>query len=419
MKLSALALLLLFPTAVFSQYNRFGPVKWTAALEGKVFTAPVLHGRHIIAGSAAGDIKALDTATGAAQWQVRLAGGVAGQPHVDGHLLYVGTYGGYYALDARSGKVRWRFVTGGERRIGGKGLYTMQPDSLYMEDQYDLFLSAPAVDAKRVYFGSSDGYLYALDKLSGKLVWKYRTNGPIHGGVATAAGLVIAGSWDTYIYALDAATGQLRWKFKTDEDEKYHHILEGIQATPLIYNNTVYLGTRDTKLYALDLQTGKEQWHWDAGDPWIVGSAVARDGHIYVGTSDSYSMVALDAATGRELYTHKGGGYVFGAAALAGNALLYGDFTGRLFMVNAADGQLLDTLDTPGRKQHAGTVLNSAGLIDFMHSAGGANPALYQTTVDFMQELYKLGPFTSAPVAANGVAYISSADGKVYAVALR
>ncbi|SHL34095.1 Outer membrane protein assembly factor BamB, contains PQQ-like beta-propeller repeat [Chitinophaga jiangningensis] len=419
MKLSSLALFLLFPSAVFSQYKGFGPVKWSSPVGGKIFTAPVLHDKQVIIGSAAGNLQALDTATGRAIWQASAFGPVVAQPLLDNHTLYFGTYNGYYAVDARNGKHLWHFKTGGEQRIGGKGLYTMQPDSLYMEDQYDLYLSAPATDNKNVYFGSSDHHIYALDKHSGKLRWKYKTNGPVHGGVATSNGIIIAGSWDTYIYALNADNGQVRWKFKTDEDAKYHHILEGIQATPLVYNNTIYLGTRDTKLYALDLQTGKEKWHWDAGDPWIVGSAVAKDGHIYVGTSDSYLLVDLDAATGKEYYNNKGGGYVFGAPTLAGNTLLYGDFTGRLFMLNTADGKVLDTLDMPGRRQHAGTVLNSAGLIDFMHNAGKADPALFQTTVNFMEQLYQLGPITSAPVVTNGVAYIGSADGHLYAIPLR
>ncbi|MBV7530324.1 PQQ-binding-like beta-propeller repeat protein [Chitinophaga sp. sic0106] len=419
MKLSSLALLLLFPSTVFSQYKGFGPVKWTSSVGGKILTSPVLYDKQVIIGSTAGNLSALDTATGKTIWQVGALGPVVAQPHMDKHTVYFGTYNGYYALDARNGKRLWQFKTGGEQRIGGKGLYTMQPDSLYMEDQYDLYLSAPATDDKHVFFGSSDHHIYALDKHSGKVVWKYKTNGPVHGGVASSAGVLIAGSWDTYIYALNAANGQVLWKFKTDEDTKYHHILEGIQATPLVYNNTVYLGTRDTKLYALDLQTGKEKWHWDASDPWIVASAVARDGHLYVGTSDSYLLLDIDATTGKEYRSNKGGGYVFGAAALSGNALLYGDFTGRLFMLNAADGKQLDTLDMPGRKQHAGTVLNSAGLIDFMHCAGKADPALYKTTVDFMEQLYLLGPITSAPVVTNGVAYVGSADGHLYAIPLR
>ena len=57
-----------------------------------------------------------------------------------------------YCLDAATGKVRWRFFTEGPVRL------------------------APAVSDGKVYVGSDDGWVYCLDADDGRLVWKYRVD---------------------------------------------------------------------------------------------------------------------------------------------------------------------------------------------------------------------------------------------------
>jgi outer membrane protein assembly factor BamB len=100
--------------------------------------------------------------------------------------------------------------------VGAKGLWTMKPTDLYMEDLWDFFLSSPVIGVNgpginkgpTVYFGSSDGNLYALDAISGSLKWKFKTNGIINTSPALYDGIVYFGSWDTYMYAADAQTGK-------------------------------------------------------------------------------------------------------------------------------------------------------------------------------------------------------------------
>ena len=67
--------------------------------------------------------------------------------------------------------------------------------------------SSPAVSRDRVYVGSSDGQLYALDRATGAVRWKYPAGGSVLSSPAVANGLVLFTRRDGVLVALDAARG--------------------------------------------------------------------------------------------------------------------------------------------------------------------------------------------------------------------
>ena len=131
--------------------------------------------------------------------------------------------GKFYALDARTGALQWKFTTDGERRFEARGLHGMLPKNQTIPDAYDVFLSSPVAAAGAVYFGSGDGHLYALDAKSGELRWKFKTGDVVHASPAYADGVVFFGSWDSWFYAVDARTGQQKWRFHGGEDAVLHN----------------------------------------------------------------------------------------------------------------------------------------------------------------------------------------------------
>ena len=141
--------------------------------------------------------------------------------------------------------------TEGERRFEARGLHGMQPRTQTFADMYDVFLSSPLVVDGKVYFGSGDGHVYAVDAASGRLAWKFRTGDVVHASPAYADGLVVLGSWDGRLYALDAATGAQRWAFQAGVDPLIHN-QQGFQSSAAIADGTVYVGCRDGHLYAIE-----------------------------------------------------------------------------------------------------------------------------------------------------------------------
>lgn len=60
------------------------------------------------------------------------------------------------------------------------------------------------------------GALRAIDPKTGKIVWEYKNNAPLWGGVLTTkGGLVFAGTPEGFLKAFDAKTGKELWKFQT------------------------------------------------------------------------------------------------------------------------------------------------------------------------------------------------------------
>jgi hypothetical protein len=76
--------------------------------------------------------------------------------------------------------------------------------------------TTPAVAFGKVFVGADDGNLYALNAASGKVLWKYSTGGPIIASpIVSINEIVYVGSTDGYIYALYAETGDLVWSDNT------------------------------------------------------------------------------------------------------------------------------------------------------------------------------------------------------------
>src|SRR4051812_35562192 len=76
----------------------------------------------------------------------------------------------------------------------------------------------PAVAGGRVYTGSNDGTIYAIDARTGCLYWMYRAKALVRSGVVIGPDKrAYIGDLDANLYALDAETGKLIWQKKADD----------------------------------------------------------------------------------------------------------------------------------------------------------------------------------------------------------
>lgn len=129
--------------------------------------------------------------------------------------------------------------------------YFHAPSSLYY----------PVPHKDMVLVGCLDGYLYALDKITGDVVWKCNLNYPVIRSSVTYKDYVLIAAGD-YIFCIHRVTGKILWSRK-----------EGVSvqlSTPIVINDIVYYGSRKF-FYARRIRNGELIWE-------------NKDVHIYGGT---------------------------------------------------------------------------------------------------------------------------------------
>jgi len=198
---------------------------------------------------------------------------------VAGNLAFVGFAesqtgnAGLYAFDAETGQEQWHF--------GGEGVVE------------NLIIPAPAYAEGTVYFGDSDGKVYAVDVETHaiKAGWPFQAEEAIWASPLIAGERLYVASMDHYLYCLDAESGEMVWKTK----------LEGaMAATPTLdeERNRLYVGTFDGRVYAIDTETGEAFEGSDfRAENWIWSQVLLSDGVVYATSLDG-RLYALDPDTG-------------------------------------------------------------------------------------------------------------------------
>ena len=181
---------------------------------------------------------------------------------LDSKNLYFGNSLGYCkAVDKKTGALRWKFKTDG------------------------MLFSRPAVAEKYIILPTSDKRLIWLDKKTGKSKWQYNADGPYVADGVVKDGILYQGGFKTF-QAWDVMQQKLLWRY--DEISNY------CQAEPVVDGNDVIFGAWDTILRSLDTRTGKENWLWNNRR----GSVLYSPGNVVpVVTPEHVIIVAPDRAT--------------------------------------------------------------------------------------------------------------------------
>lgn len=393
--------------------RQFHRVKWAFPTGDRVVSSPVMQDGVVYFGSDDGNVYAVDAKDGRQLWKRATGGAVSATPAIAGETLYVGSFDGrFYALNARSGAVRWKFTTGGERRFEAKGLHGMTPKTQTFFDPFDVFLSSPVVAEGRVYFGSGDGNVYGLDAASGEMRWKFATGDVVHASPAYADGVLYVGSFDSRLYAVDARTGRELWRFQGGEDPLVHNQV-GFQSSPAVVDGVVYTGCRDSNLYAIDARTGKEKWRVNNAGSWVITSPAVVNGKVVYATSDSSLFHIVDAKDGKPLVKQSTKAYVFSSPTVAGDIVFTGVMNGTLEARDLATGELLWDFRTEASRENAAWALTADRRFNMA--------MLYRSTAGDSQIVatarqLAVGSMFSSPLIADGVVYVGSTDGNLYAL---
>jgi outer membrane protein assembly factor BamB len=246
----------------FDAHAKRPRIRWALKV-GPTESSPLVAGGLVYVGDWLGTVYAVDEHTGRVRWRFQTGGKIKGSVALAGGIAYVGSYDGHlYALNAATGRELWRASV--QPRLGSQGT----------------FYATPAVAFGRVYIGSTDGKMYSYGAKSGDLLWSHGTGSYVYASAAIWHRLVLAGSYDRSFYAFDAATGDVRWQFHADGP---------ISGSATVLGNLVYFSTFAKTTYALDAATGKLVWSFPDGK---YSPVVADSKRVYlVGYGKLYGLV--------------------------------------------------------------------------------------------------------------------------------
>jgi outer membrane protein assembly factor BamB len=116
-----------------------------------------------------------------------------------------------------------------------------KPKWIY-EDKDFGFYAAPAVSEELVFVGSRDKHMHAVNRETGKRVWKVKTGSRVDGGAIVFNDAVVFGSGDGRLYALNPKDGSEIWRLDLGE---------GVSTDLAFANGRIVVGGNDSNLFCI------------------------------------------------------------------------------------------------------------------------------------------------------------------------
>ena len=251
------------------------------------------------------------------QWIHKTNSYASPTPIIEEGRMYIqkGSYGSA-CLDLKSGKVMWQnqdLWVMHENGPGGSPLIWNDLLIFHMD-------------------GSDKQFIVAIDKNTGKVVWKTKRSGKMHDnpqlkkayGTPVIVRLqgrdVVVSPAANWLYGYDPVTGDELWKLE------YGTLGFSIVPKPVIGNGMIYIGTSYMRPQMLGIDVSKPQpriaWSCKRSVPAISSPLLIGEELYFV--SDSGGMVTcLDAKTGLERWRERIGGNHGSSPTFVGGRILF------------------------------------------------------------------------------------------------
>ena len=213
----------------------------------------------------------------------------------------------------------------------------------------------PVIGGKRLFLLNDHGKLFALDKHTGKKLWKRRLGALAAASPAYANGIVYvvllqrtmkgSGSRHGRVVALDGKTGKIRWS---------RELASRSESSPLVANDRVYFGSENGTVYSMGAGDGRVRWRFRAAGA-VKGGVALAEGRLHFGDYGG-RVYAIRQDSGRQIWrasTHGGrfglgAGNFYSTAAVAYGRVYLGNTDGRVYSFSATSGKLAWSKSTGG-----------------------------------------------------------------------
>ena len=272
-----------------------------------------------------------------------------------------------------------------------------------------------------LYFGSNDGWFYALNKQNGKLIWKTDCGSALSSSPAFSNGLIYVLSQQQNMIALDAKTGKIAWKKKIGDDKPYDWGFDYYFSSPTINGDTLFIASADGKMLAIHKKNGNGLWSFHAKHFFRTSPALAT-GWIYIGDCLG-NFYALESSTGKLKWTFNTVGSpldndtigfdrraILSSAVIEGDNVVVGGRDGYLYNISRFTGELKWKFD-----HRFSWVISSPTIVDGEVITGTSDGHFVQS-VNLVSgketwRIHNTAPVWASPLVIGNQVYIGGNDG--------
>lgn len=341
------------------------------------------------------------------------------QPAVAYGNVYVGNrQGDVYALNQESGKVVWerRFAT-----YNDEGFFSGL-SSIWSSGISAKISGGMTINLNTVYFGTEDGFVYALDAATGETKWQIDVRGEVLASPSIDAGIVVVSTGAGSLIGLKVSDGSEAWRY---DSEVPPLSLRGI-STPVATNGGAIVGTATGKLQVNIIDSGIVAWEAAVTTPSgatelerivdIDSKPIVFGGNIYTISYDG-TLAAVELRSGRVIWKREYSSYQ--SVALNGNSLFVVDNNSNIYAIDRRNGVELwsqgrlkgRNLTGPVSMGNDIVVGDEFGFLHWLDQQEGTLVARYQLGGDDEDEA-----IFSTPVVADSTLYATTRDGVIAAV---
>jgi outer membrane protein assembly factor BamB len=258
-------------------------------------------------------------------------------------LFGINNEGLAFSVKTRTGKARWKRqiadlnASAPTYRDGVIYISNLEPGQVVALATHDGHLiwkhplpgrteSSPLVVGDKVIVGCECNTVFALDRASGRTIWERRVNGNVKAAPAYSDGVVYVGDYSGELNAIRVKDGSIKWQAGSQGSSFGRS--GRFYATATVAFGRVYVGNVDGRMYSFDQQTGRLLWSHSTGNYVYAAAVAARTADtpatVYFGSYDG-TFYALDARTGDERWSVHELGEISGAASLIGGTVYVAD----------------------------------------------------------------------------------------------
>lgn len=222
---------------------------------------------------------------------------------------------------------------------GGYTIYKLENDSMYV---YEKIISQEprlwtCLSLKDKYYDkdnssySRPNYDINLDYSMVDDTWQTHIDGAIYASPIVFQNKVYVGDYLGNMYCISLENGQVLWVFKTG-----NQIFGNVTVSK---KGSVVFGSTDCRIYSLEAKTGELNWVYNTSGP-ILGGATIDGNTVFVGGRDG--IYALDVQSGREKWNYsETSGYIETRPLVVDNKVIYGAWDSYLYALDKKDGHLI------------------------------------------------------------------------------